>query len=273
MAVPQDVLDTITPAEVHLLAHPSPSSSFFVRDGAFLLASSRSSEDDNYDDEEARLEELAALLLEEIRTIQTQGKLCPAGMSRGSGKWNDDDYRGDEITWLSMLSPSNPSAPSPSSSSDASTPSNSTPSTLPIAPPSALHTLLGRLEEIRDRIDTLDRGGPSPPLLNLDKCKRRSMQLAYYPGNGRRYVRHRDAFPADTFDEGKEGEGRKDKVLESMRCLTVTYYLNADWTPEQGGELRLFLGGKGDEKGGRESQEGGFWDVAPILDRLVVFRR
>ncbi len=270
MAVPQDVLDTITPAEVHLLAHPSPSSSFFVRDGAFLLASSRSSEDDNYDDEEARQEELAALLIEEIRTIQTQGKLCPAGMSRGSGKWNDDDFRGDEIAWLSILSPSNPSAPSPSFSSDTSTPNKSSPSTLSIAPRSALHTLLGRLEEIRDRIDILDRGGPSPPLLNLDKCKRRSMQLAYYPGNGKRYVRHRDTFPADIPKEGGEGDERKDKALESVRCLTMIYYLNADWTPEQGGELRLFLG---DDEGGRGHQDGRFWDVAPILDRLVVFRR
>lgn len=122
------------------------------------------------------------------------------------------------------------------------------------------------MEEIRDRIDTLDRVGPSPPLLNLDKCKRRSIQLAYYPGDGKRYVRHRDAFPADFKEEGKE-----EKVLESVRCLTVIYYLNAEWTPEQGGELRLFLGDGGEEGGG--SEEGRVWDVAPILDRVMVFRR
>lgn len=278
MAVPQDVLDTITPAEVHLLAHPSPSSSFFVRDGAFLLASSRSNEDDDEeeeaeDDDEARQEEQAALLLEEIHALQAQGQLRPAGMSRGSGKWNDEEYRGDEMAWLSTTSSS--SSSTPSSTSDASTTTSSTPPTIPISSPSALHALLGRLEEIRDRLDTLDRGGPSSPLLNLDKCKRRSIQLAYYPGNGKRYVRHRDAFPADTEEEGKEGkEGGKEgeKVLESVRCLTVIYYLNAEWTPEQGGELRFLLE-TGSEKEGRGSEEGRIWDVAPILDRVVVFRR
>jgi len=274
MAVPQDVLDTITPAEVHLLVHPSPSSSFFVRDGAFLLATSRSSEDDDEEEEAeneyARQEEQAALLLGETRNLQAQGELRPAGMSRGSGKWNDDEYRGDEIAWLSTTSSSSPSSTpssSSSSSSDGSTTTSNTPPTLPIHPPSALHALLGRLEEIRDRIDTLDRGGPSPPLLNLDKCKRRSIQLAYYPGNGKRYVRHRDAFPADP--QGEKGE--ENKVLESVRCLTVIYYLNAEWTPEQGGELRLFLEDGSEKEGG--SEEGRIWDVAPILDRVVVFRR
>lgn len=60
-------------------------------------------------------------------------------------------------------------------------------------------------------------------------------------------------------------------MLESVRCLTVIYYLNAEWTPEQGGELRLFLGDGGEEGG--ENEAGRIWDVAPILDRVVVFRR
>jgi len=51
----------------------------------------------------------------------------------------------------------------------------------------------------------------------------------------------------------------------------VIYYLNAEWTPEQGGKLRLFLEDGSEKEGG--SEEGRIWDVAPILDRVVVFRR
>jgi SM-20-related protein len=67
------------------------------------------------------------------------------------------------------------------------------------------------------------------------------LQLAHYPGGGARYVRHRDAFPG-----------------QSNRRVTAIYYANPDWQPEHGGMLRLYL----DE---------GTLDVAPTLDRLVVF--
>jgi len=67
------------------------------------------------------------------------------------------------------------------------------------------------------------------------------LQLAHYPGGGARYVRHRDAFPG-----------------QSNRRVTAIYYANPDWQPEHGGMLRLYL-------------EDGTLDVAPTLDRLVVF--
>ncbi|WP_224249948.1 2OG-Fe(II) oxygenase [Hyalangium gracile] len=67
------------------------------------------------------------------------------------------------------------------------------------------------------------------------------LQLAHYPGGGARYVRHRDAFPG-----------------QSNRRVTAIYYANPDWQPEHGGLLRLYL-------------DDGTLEVAPILDRVVVF--
>jgi SM-20-related protein len=67
------------------------------------------------------------------------------------------------------------------------------------------------------------------------------LQLAHYPGGGAHYQRHRDAFPG-----------------QSNRRVTAIYYANLDWRPEHGGLLRLHL-------------EDGTLDVAPTLDRLVVF--
>ena len=68
------------------------------------------------------------------------------------------------------------------------------------------------------------------------------VQLALYPGGGARYVAHRDAF---------EGGGR--------RRATAVYYLNPEWRAEHGGALRVRL------------PDGGTRDLAPVLDRLVVY--
>jgi Rps23 Pro-64 3,4-dihydroxylase Tpa1-like proline 4-hydroxylase len=61
--------------------------------------------------------------------------------------------------------------------------------------------------------------------LNVDSLsgiyERSDAMLANYPGNGSRFARHID---------NTTGDGRR---------LTVLVYLNPDWTPEQGGALRL----------------------------------
>lgn len=69
------------------------------------------------------------------------------------------------------------------------------------------------------------------------------LQLACYLGGGAHYARHRDAFPG-----------------KSNRRLTAIWYANAGWRPEHGGVLRLF-----------PEDTGAPVDVAPVLDRLVVF--
>src|SRR5262245_11985069 len=67
------------------------------------------------------------------------------------------------------------------------------------------------------------------------------LQLARYPAGGARYRRHRDA---------AAGRG--------SRRVTAIYYVNPSWREDHGGTLRLHL-------------PDGPVDVAPILDRLVVF--
>lgn len=66
------------------------------------------------------------------------------------------------------------------------------------------------------------------------------LQLAHY-GPGARYARHRDAFPG-----------------QDNRRVTAIIYLNPAWGPADGGQLRLHLEPR--------------LDIAPTLDRLVVFR-
>ena len=68
------------------------------------------------------------------------------------------------------------------------------------------------------------------------------VQVACYPGDGRGYARHRDAFAGS-----------------DARIVTALVYLNPDWEPSHGGVLRAW-------------EPEGPVDVAPRLDRLVLFR-
>ncbi len=95
----------------------------------------------------------------------------------------------------------------------------------------ALAALAARFTGLRDALNR-------EAYLGLDRVE---VQLARYPGDGARYRRHRDAFPG--------GPNRR---------LTAIYYANPDWRDDHGGLLRLHL-------------PGGPLDVAPVLDRLVVF--
>lgn len=72
------------------------------------------------------------------------------------------------------------------------------------------------------------------------------VQLARYAGEGARYTRHRDAFSGP----GQAGPNRR---------LTAIWYANAEWHEAHGGLLRLYPEGMEPV------------DVAPVLDRLVVF--
>ena len=58
--------------------------------------------------------------------------------------------------------------------------------------------------------------------------------MACYPGEGARYVRHLDAFEGGT-----------------NRRLTCLYYMNKNWQPEHGGQLRLYLPDPSDPTGDR----------------------
>ncbi|MDY7232666.1 2OG-Fe(II) oxygenase [Hyalangium rubrum] len=130
------------------------------------------------------------------------GALRPAGIRRGADRTEDTSVRGDFITWVT---------PEPGS------------------------TALGSLWEA---FEALGQSLSAAAYLGLGRF---DVQLAWYPGEGARYVRHRDAFPG-----------------QSNRRVTAIFYANPDWRPEHGGQLRLFL-------------EEGTVEVAPTLDRLVVF--
>jgi len=74
-------------------------------------------------------------------------------------------------------------------------------------------------------------------------------QLAWYPGDGAGYKRHTDAMPDD------DGENDQRKV-------TAILYCNAEWEPEHGGVLRLWLSDK---------EGGGVVEVEPVAGRVLLF--
>ena len=76
----------------------------------------------------------------------------------------------------------------------------------------------------------------------LDDC---NYMCAVYPGGGARYVKHRDALP-----------------FKAGRKLTVIYYLNGEWQPGDGGELRIWPLPEGLAEP---------VVVPPLADRLLVF--
>ena len=90
-----------------------------------------------------------------------------------------------------------------------------------------------------------------------------NMQFAIYPGKGEGYNRHVDSFSAAGATEA------------SSRQLTCLLYLNKDWEPDDGGQLRIFTK-PGVVMDGLE-EPFSFWgvhgyDIDPIFGRLVIFR-
>jgi SM-20-related protein len=91
---------------------------------------------------------------------------------------------------------------------------------------------------LRDTFERVRRSLNEAAWLGLDRF---TVQLAAYPGDGARYVRHRDALAGDP-----------------TRRATAILYLNPGWTPAHGGLLRVH-GPSGPR------------DVEPLPGRLVVF--
>lgn len=72
---------------------------------------------------------------------------------------------------------------------------------------------------------------------------RTNAMVACYPGNGAHYVKH------------------VDNANNDGRLITAIYYLNKDWQPADGGNLRIFS----------KCMNGAVADVMPIFDRVVFF--
>ena len=62
-----------------------------------------------------------------------------------------------------------------------------------------------------------------------------NVQFAMYPGKGEGYNRHRDAHPKSC-----NSSATTELVEEVSRQLTCVLYLNKDWEPDDGGQLRIF---------------------------------
>jgi len=97
--------------------------------------------------------------------------------------------------------------------------------------PAPLGTLFERFDALREELASHLRIG----------LHRFSVQAARY-GHGAGYERHVDAFKGDP-----------------SRIITAIAYLNADWQPADGGQLRAWT-------------PRGVEELGPVLGRLVVFR-
>jgi Rps23 Pro-64 3,4-dihydroxylase Tpa1-like proline 4-hydroxylase len=90
-------------------------------------------------------------------------------------------------------------------------------------------------------------------------CAPPYMQLAMYPKTGAKYVRHLDN---DPLDEGNREGPVGLRVCD--RVVTALLYFNKDWTPEDGGYLRLYR-----PELGREEEV--LLEVAPAAGTLILF--
>ena len=164
--------------------------------------------------------------------------LAPAGMGASVARWRDESVRGDRIGWV-PLEPSSGSGDSPFG---------------------ALHATSGWSElraALSDVVAALNHEAavrPGGERLRLPE----KLMLAHYPRGGR-YVRHSDVSAAT-----------------SHRRVTVIVYLNPEWDPSRGGQLRLFLpphssSGRCSAPCSPPSEGETATVVAPLLGRLLLF--
>lgn len=123
--------------------------------------------------------------------------------------------------------------------------------------------LLVLCDKLRLLRSSLCRGGAwdeKAAELGLD-ASTTSTQLASYNLGGR-YRRHADALPDD---EARQRDALRGAPLPTRnRRITAVYYLNEDWSQADGGALRIYAD--------KWTPDAAPVDVAPKLDRLVLFR-
>ncbi|KAL1515808.1 hypothetical protein AB1Y20_002424 [Prymnesium parvum] len=111
----------------------------------------------------------------------------------------------------------------------------------------------GAFNKFLQKIDTMvaQLAEHVPDLVGIST--RSKAMVTCYPGNGARYIKHCDN-SCDT-GRGERCNGRR---------LTVIMYLNEDWQPTDGGELRLY-------EPYAPKDKPPVADVQPLLDRLIMF--
>lgn len=185
--------------------------------------------------------ETALEALASARDVDASGCLRAAGMGRADGRFSDTSARGDRHAWLSHLLP---------------------PATIAADAPAAMWS--GLQVVVDALVDCQRHLAERCPSLGLMRPRRGTceVQLAIYPADGARYVRHLDAFSATAHHSSAAAEG----LTASSRRITAIYYLNDGWDcATHGGALRLFAPHEADSDEHVQL-------VEPILDRLVLFR-
>lgn len=166
--------------------------------------------------------------------IAGRGLMRKARMGKDGTQWADARARGDDMIWFNELLALVHAETSACSGDgvDASA----------AASIQELNKAVCKLKEAGEEVSSAVGG--------QFECSRMTFQLARY-SDGARYVRHSDVSP-QTPD----------------RRLTCIYYMNPGWKKEDGGELRLYLpAGRGGAQGHTDA-----CDVAPLMDRLLLFR-
>ncbi|KAJ0398373.1 hypothetical protein ATCC90586_000710 [Pythium insidiosum] len=164
-----------------------------------------------------------------LAELATRASFHDAGVSHGTNRRQEQAVRGDRIHWIRR------------ESSD-------------LDP--AISLLFRRIESL---VYGVKNAVPELQLRNVT-----STQLAIFPGDGSRFVRHTDTYSSA---HAQHRSSSDDHATELVRRLTCVYYLNDDWSPEHQGHLRVFTKGAA-----ASSAMAPHWDIAPRLDTLVVFR-
>ena len=208
-------------------------------------------------------------------SVATEAKsykgLRPAGMSRGLGRWAASNKRGDETAWLKRDALEATARGGTCAGGDLE------------CGAAALLGFLDQMESLRAELaDTWGLGNGSINARGgrrLNLGEKMTHQLARYPGDGTGYVRHRDA---NTTAGMNVDEAVVFPEFSPSRQLTAIYYVNKDWTVDACGQLRLFLSHPASSCTAIPiarrafvpgvSKREIYWDVEPVLDRLVIFR-
>ncbi|KAJ3263994.1 Egl nine 3, partial [Borealophlyctis nickersoniae] len=177
----------------------------------------------------------AGEVLGACQALEKDGSLRPAGMGTGITRNVDSSIRGDKTKYFlngDLVSTDKGFGDSMDSRRTAPEPI--------ISLKQKLDALVGHFNQslFQDTSNT-----PSSHLLTP-----KGLQIAYYPPNGARYVKHRDASP-----------------LNPNRRITILLYLNEGWESEHGGHLRMYA--PAPVVGGDT-----YTDIPPIMNRLVIFR-
>ncbi|KAJ3039806.1 Egl nine 3 [Rhizophlyctis rosea] len=171
---------------------------------------------------------LANSLLTTCKDLEQNGQLRPAKMGTGVTQHSNEAIRGDKLRFLLI--------------SELTANTNELPATFT------------PFKELKQHFDTLSASlnDKLPQNASVPPFTSKGLQVAFYPGNGARYVKHRDASP-----------------LNPNRRITMILYLNKDWSPKNGGQLRIYRSEKTPDTAEKEHN---FEDISPLFNRLLVFR-